>query len=277
MRFRVLICLLLWVALGETGCSAYELVRYVLFPDVPKFEAGEVREIPGLREPVEVALRGDGLWRIEARNEHDAILAAGYLQARDRMAQLDIFRHMARGELAALLGNRVMAGSSTLELDIRNRFLGFRERAERLYRATSAEEREALEAFAQGVNGWIDEGHLSLEHRLLGFDRVQAWTPQDSLAIYGFIMHGLGGNADREIRRLRIACEAGLEALERIWPQDIEFEALALPAEDQPAESHPPQPAVVPELAAELSELCATAASESLAVSGVSWPRAGPT
>ena len=77
MRFRVLICLLLCVALGGTGCSAYELVRYVLFPDVPKFEAGEVREIPGLREPVAVALRGDGLWRIEARNEHDAILAAG--------------------------------------------------------------------------------------------------------------------------------------------------------------------------------------------------------
>jgi len=262
MRVRVLICLLLCVALGGTGCSAYKLVHYVLFPDVPKFEAGEVREIPGLREPVEVALREDGLWRIEARNEHDAILALGYLQARDRMAQLDIFRHMARGELAALLGNRVMAGSSTLELDIRNRFLGFRDRGERLYRATSAEEREALEAFAQGVNGWIAERHLSLEHRLLGVERVRAWTPLDSLAIYGFIMHGLGSNADREIRRLRIACEAGLEALERIWPQDIEFEALALPAEDQPKGSHPPQPAVVPELAAELSELCAAAASD---------------
>jgi len=262
MKLRVLSCLLLYGALGGTGCSACELVRYVLFPDFPKFEAGEVREIPGLREPVGVALREDGLWRIEARNELDAILAAGYLQARDRMAQLDIFRHLARGELAALLGNRVMAGSSALDLDVRNRFLDFRGRGERLYRATSAEEREALEAFAKGVNAWIDEGRLSLEHRLLGVDRVRAWTPVDTLAIYGFIMHGLGGNADREIRRLRIACEAGLEALERIWPQDIEFEALALPQEDQPPESHPTQPAVVPELAAQLSELCASAASD---------------
>ena len=43
-----------------------------------------------------VTRKADGLWRISAANESDAMLAQGYLLARDRMAQLDLFRHLAR-------------------------------------------------------------------------------------------------------------------------------------------------------------------------------------
>jgi penicillin amidase len=261
VKVRALCPLLLVLALGS-GCSALRLVDYALFPDFPEFENGEALALPGLREPVDVARRADGIWRIAASNERDAMLAVGYLQARDRMAQLDLFRHAARGELSELVGNRTLGPRSALETDIENRFLGFRDAGEQLFRTTSPEEREALEAFAQGVNGWIAEGHLALEHRLLGIERVRAWTPQDSLAIYQLLMHGLGGNADREVRRLAIACQAGLAALERIWPHDIEFPVVALPEEDLPAARYPPQPAVVPALAVALPELCRAGAED---------------
>jgi penicillin amidase len=75
-------------------------------------------------------------------------------------------------------------------------------------------------------------------------------------------MHGLGGNADREVRRLVIACEAGLDALDRIWPLDIEFDAIALPEEDLRPETHPPQPAVVHELRTLLPRLCVEGAAD---------------
>jgi penicillin amidase len=244
------------------GCGPLRLLEYALAPDVPAFADGGEMALAGLREAVAVTRKPDGLWRISARNERDAALAQGYLMARDRMAQLDLFRHLARGELAALIGNQDFGGKTALDLDRMNRFLGFRERAGALYEKTSAEERGVLDAFVRGINLWIAERHLSLEHRLLGVDSVRPWTAVDSLAIYQMIMHGLGGNADRELRRLVLACAAGVDALERIWPHDIEFDAVALPEEDLRRETYPAQPAVVEELAAELPRLCAEGAAD---------------
>ena len=44
MKPRVLVCSLLWLALSGSGCSAYELVRYVLSPDLPAVDQeSEVR------------------------------------------------------------------------------------------------------------------------------------------------------------------------------------------------------------------------------------------
>ena len=238
-----------------TSCEALELAGYAVWPDVPTVERGERIDLPGLSAPVRVARRDDGLWRIEARDERDAIAAAGYLQARDRMAQLDLFRHVARGELAAWLGEQPFGERTTLEADVLNRFLDFVPRAEALLAATSQAERDALAAFVSGINAWIDEDHRSLEHRLVGAP-PRAWTAVDSLAIYQMIMYGLAGNADREVRRLAIACAAGLDAMERIWPTRVEFDVTALPPEDVRPGRHAPRPAVVPELAAALPELC---------------------
>lgn len=240
-----------------TGCAAVRLARYAVRPDAPSFQDGAVRVLDGLRAPVEVAQRPDGLWRIAASHETDALLAQGYLQARDRLAQMDLFRHLARGELAAWIGNRAFGDRTTLDVDRLNRFLGFREKAVLLYERTSKEERAALDAFVQGVNRWIDEQHLPLEHRLLGVASVRAWTVFDSLSIYQLLQYGLASNADREIRRLAIACAAGLEALERIWPTDFEFASHALPDADLRAQWYPSPPAVLPELAAELPARCA--------------------
>jgi penicillin amidase len=244
------------------GCVPLRLLGYALAPDVPAFDDGDTIALDGLREEVAVTRKPDGLWRISAANESDAMLAQGYLVARDRMAQLDLFRHLARGELAALIGNQTFGGKTALDVDRMNRFLGFRDRANSLYERTSAAERSVLDAFVRGINLWIAEGRLALEHRLLGITAVRPWTRNDSLAIYQMVIYGLGGNADREVRRLAIACEAGLDALDRIWPHDIEFDAIALPEEDLRPETYPPQPAVVPELASLLPRLCAEGAAD---------------
>lgn len=256
------LALLLTLVIACSGCAVFDLLRYALWPDYPTFLAGDSLALQGLTTPVEVTQRADGLWRVRAASERDGMIAIGYLQARDRMAQLDLFRHIARGELAALVGNRHFLDRTSLEMDVLNRFLGFSRDARVIYEQTSEEERAALDAFVLGVNAWIGEGHRSLEHRLLGVDAVAPWTPEDSLAIYLMIMHGLGGNADREARRLAIACASGIEAMERMWPTDIEFPVHALPDEDLRPETFPVAPGVVPELAAELPALCAAGAND---------------
>jgi acyl-homoserine lactone acylase PvdQ len=258
-----------------TACDALTLVRYAVAPDVPVLRDGERVMLPGLDGEVEVVRRSDGLWRVTASDEIDAMRTLGHLHARDRLAQLDLFRHLARGELAAWLGDRPFGEGTALDVDRKNRFLGFRARASALWAATSSEERAALQAFSDGINHWIATGTRSLEHRLLGIEHVRPWTPEDSLAIYQMIMFGLGGNADREIRRLRLACAAGVDAALRIWPGDIEFEVAALPREDWPAPVRSPDPVVAPELRAALPALCGAGARGATARAASTSPGPG--
>lgn len=238
------------------ACSPYRLVSYAVAPDAPQFVAGEEIALAGLAAPVTVAQREDGIYRIRAASEHDAAMAMGYLMARDRMAQMDIFRHLARGELASLLGDRPFGERSSVEMDVLNRFLGFTDQAEQLLKTTSPGELAVGAAFAAGINLWVEAGPLPLEHRLLGVDTIRPWTLADSLAIYAMFMHGLSADADREIRRLAVACRVGLEAMERVFPTGIEFPVHALPDADLRSARYPVAPAVVAEMAADLDELC---------------------
>lgn len=254
MRGKLPAALLLLCTIA--ACSPYRLIRYAIAPDAPTFDGGERIELSGLEAPVDVAQRADGVYRIRAASEADAALAEGYLMARDRMMQMDLFRRIALGETAALLGDRKFGERTTVQMDVLNRFLGFGERADRLEAKISPQEHEVAEAFTAGINAWIAEGRLSLEHRLLGVEAVRPWTVRDSLAIYVMFMHGLSGNADREIRRLVVACRSGIEAMERVFPTDIEYAAHALPEADLRAERYSRAPAVVPEMAAALPELC---------------------
>ncbi len=267
----VRVILLIVVSVVFTGCAVTSFLSYALWPNYPIFSDGEHVVLSGLKADVEVTRRPDGMWRVKAQGERqgelDGLRVLGYLQARDRMGQLDIFRHLARGEMAALVGDRAFGDKRSLDLDRLNRFLGFRRDSHRLYEAASEAEKAAIDAFVTGINDWISERHLSLEHRLLGVSEVRPWTVDDSMAIYLMVMHSLSSNADREIRRLAIACSAGLEAMERIWPSDIEDSVYALPEENLAGRFAVP-PGVVPEMARELPELCGRGGSRSVASAG---------
>jgi len=234
-----------------------QLARYWLFPDPPAWVDGSEFRLEGLRAPVTVVQRPDGLWRISAADESDAMHVEGYLVARDRMFQLDLFRHMARGELAGLLGDRPMGERTALQTDILNRFLGFRAGAEQLLAATSAEERSRLEDYTAGINAWIREGTMALEHRILGVEELRPWDPVDSLSIYLMLMHSLSGNADREIRRLRIACDAGVDMVEQVFPTSVVFDSSTLLPEEYGDDEYAMPPAIVADLRSELAQLCA--------------------
>ncbi|HYD49646.1 MAG TPA: penicillin acylase family protein, partial [Terriglobales bacterium] len=245
------------VLLGlSAGCAPLQLASYATSPDYPRFEPNQSIRLTGLRKPVSVVRREDGLWKVTAADERDAMRAQGFLVASDRMFQLDLFRHMARGELAALLGDRPFAAKTTLEADVYNRFLGFHRDALTLLSRTSADERELIQAYADGINAWIAIDRLSLEHRLLGADRIREWEPADSIAIYLMLMHSLSGNADREIRRLLIACEAGIDAVQQVFPTDIEFGSYALPQEGWRLKTYQVAPAIVAEMRKALPGLC---------------------
>lgn len=252
--------LALSLSFAVSGCAASRLAGYALFPDAPEASDGEVLRFAELKAPVAVTQSNDGFWHIHAQNEHDAMFVTGYLQARDRLAQMDLFRHLALGRISELVGRVAFGDKSSVDTDRFNRFMDFSGQGMKLWRATSNEERAAALAFGAGVNAFIAEGKLPLEHRLLGITAIEPWQAHDSLAIYQMLMFGLSSNYNREVRRLLMACDAGIDAAERIWPSNIDFGEYALPDEALGTARYPRPLDVVPEMRDELPALCREAA-----------------
>lgn len=255
----------LWISLAVivVAFAAYSvlpppvrlIVGYWLAPDDPRWSPGQSIHVPGLRAPVELTQYRDGRWRIAAASDADLYRAHGFLQARDRMFQMDLLRHIAWGRLAELVGDVPFGSGSALTTDRFNRFIGLGSEARAIFTSMDPEQQSYMQAFADGVNAWIAADVPSLEHRLLEA-KVAPWRPEDSLAIFRLMSFGLTHNYSRELRRLVIACAAGLDAAERVWPSQIEFEPYFLPPEHLDQGSYVPPPAILDEMRAALPGLC---------------------
>ncbi len=85
--------------------------------------------------------------------------------------------------------------------------------------ALSGEERDALQAYADGVNAYItaNRGELGLEFVVLGLTGVNfepdPWTPADTLSWAKVMAWDLGGNMDHELLRAHLAAALGDSAV----------------------------------------------------------------
>ncbi len=169
--------------------------------------------LPGLREPVAVRFDGFAVPHVFAGDDADAWRAVGYLQARDRLWQMELYRRVASGRLSELLGE------ATIAIDQRFLTLGLRDAAELEWKQTPAEVRTAFEEHAAGVNAAmsVPRRNLPLEHQLLGL-RPEPWTPIDSLAISKLFAWRLGANHTAELLRYALLSELGPRAAELFPP-----------------------------------------------------------
>src|SRR5262245_44990212 len=62
--------------------------------------------VAGLKEPVEVLRDRWGIAHIYAKNSDDLFFAQGFVAAQDRLFQLDMWRRLAVGELAEVMGEK---------------------------------------------------------------------------------------------------------------------------------------------------------------------------
>src|SRR5579864_2083656 len=61
-------------------------------------------EAPTLRQPVEILFDRWGVPHIYAKNADDLFFAQGWITARDRLFQLDLWRRIGSGKLAEAIG-----------------------------------------------------------------------------------------------------------------------------------------------------------------------------
>lgn len=146
-----------------------------------------------LDDEVIVMRDGAGVPHIEAESDADLYRAQGYIQAQDRLFQMDLSRRQASGRLAEVVGE------AAIDTDKHFRTFSLRAAAEASYDGYSDEAKEVLQLFAEGVNAYreeaIDKGKLPYEFKVLGYT-PEPWSEIDSLTIGKFMAYDLGGNWD---------------------------------------------------------------------------------
>jgi penicillin amidase len=170
-------------------------------------------QVAGLTAPVQVIRDRVGVPQIYAQNEHDLFFAQGYVHAGDRLWQMEFNRRIGAGTLSAVLG------SGTLEIDLFMRTLGLRRAAEQEAALLEDDTRAILQAYADGVNAYVDthRSRLPLEFTILGVDPAP-WTPADTL-VWGKVMaYNLCGNLDYELLRAQIVAQLGAAAAQQLMP-----------------------------------------------------------
>jgi penicillin amidase len=134
--------------------------------------------VAGISSKVRVVRDEHGVPTIEAATLEDLFFAQGYVTAQDRLWQMDLMRRAAAGELSEVIGE------DTVKMDREERILGLRLAAEAAEKKISARDRTYFEAYARGVNAFIEShrNRLSLEFRLLKYT-PRPWTVTDSMLV----------------------------------------------------------------------------------------------
>ena len=194
---------LLSVLLAVGSCSWLSL---------PSYDGAET--VTGLDAPVEIVRDANAIPHIYARSPRDSAFAMGYVHAQDRLWQLEMQRRIGSARLAEVVGE------PGLETDRFLRTLGLYRVAERNFEALSPEVQAIYEAYAAGVNAWLEtrSGLLPLEFQLLGHE-PEPWRPADSLVWLKIMAWDLGGNFRDELLRARLADTLDAGQMRDLWAQ----------------------------------------------------------
>jgi penicillin amidase len=162
--------------------------------------------VNGLHSDVTVERDRWGIPHIRAGSTEDMVEAQGYVMAQDRLWQMDLLRRVGRGQLSEIFG------PTLLSIDKKFRTLGFGRAAEREVAAASGEPRVIVEAYARGVNRFIEQhqNQLPLEFSLLHY-KPQPWTPADTFVIGGYMYVTLADTWERELDRAKVTERVGLD------------------------------------------------------------------
>ena len=138
--------------------------------------------IQDLEEEVTVYFDTYGVPHIFADNEVDAYRALGYVQAQDRLWQMEIIRRIAAGRLAELFGKDLV------KTDKLFRGMGIEASAAKTIQNTDSTSQTFLlsQAYLDGINQYIDKGKLPIEFKLIGVE-TEHYTLKDIYNVFGFM------------------------------------------------------------------------------------------
>ncbi len=175
-RKRILIVLVLTVGIGLVGAGLYVRSKQVQ-------RQGEL-SLNGLQDKVRVDFDERGVPHIYAQQQTDAYRALGYLHAQDRLFQMEMARRLAKGQLAEILGPKL------LDTDKLFRSLQIAGKASQMAAQLQADKPEvqALYAYLDGINQFLEQGATPLEFDLLRIPK-RRFDASDSFAVAGYLAY----------------------------------------------------------------------------------------
>jgi penicillin G amidase len=185
--------------------------------------------LPGLQKEVTVERDNWGVSHIRAASLADAVEAQGYVMAQDRLWQLDLMRRASRGQLSEIVG------PIALKTDKQFRTFGFSRAADRDFAATDKDSRALMEAYARGVNAFIEQhqNNLPLEFTLLKY-KPQPWKPTDSLVIAGYMYQTLTDTWERELDRAKVEARVDTDHSKDLFAPDAPMDHFVIGDPDVP-------------------------------------------
>lgn len=187
--------------------------------------------LTGLQAPVTVRYDERGVPHIQAENEADLYRALGYVQAQDRLFQMEMMRRLARGELAEVLGPKLVATDKLF------RSLRIREQAD-TYVARHDKNTptwKALQAYLEGINQFQVTHPKPLEFDVLGIPQ-RPFTAEDTLSVGGYLAYSFAAAFRTEPLLTYVRDELGpqyLKVFDLDWhPQGVLNQAPTLSSND---------------------------------------------
>ncbi len=158
--------------------------------------------VEGLTARVTVTRDAWGIPHITATNQDDLFFAQGFVQAQDRLFQMDLWRRSVQGRLSEVLG------SNFIERDAMTRRMQYRGAMEAEWASYGREARAIAVAFTRGINAWVAMARQQLpeEFALAGW-APETWAPEDLLNRTEAFLGSRG--ADDELLRARLAGVVG--------------------------------------------------------------------
>jgi penicillin G amidase len=215
----VLRALLGAIMVAATAVAA--VAWFYLYRPLPQLDGAT--SLPGLQKDVTVERDRWGVPHIRASSVQDLAEAQGYVMAQDRLWQMDLLRRIARGQLSEILG------PATLKRDGEFRTIGFGRAAERDLALMDAEPRGIMEAYARGVNRFIEQhaDRLPLEFSLLRY-KPRPWQATDTLVICGYMYRTLTNTWERKISRAKVTAQVGYDRAKELFSQEAPMDHFVI-------------------------------------------------
>jgi len=202
-------------------------IWWLVYQPLPQLDGSAV--LLGLQKEVTVDRDRWGVPHIRADSVEDLAEAQGYVMAQDRLWQMDLLRRVARGQISEILGK------TTLAIDKDFRTLEFGRAADREVGLMDKDSRAIMEAYARGVNRFIEQhaNHLPLEFSLLKY-KPQPWQTADSLTISAYMYRTLTNTWERELDRATVEARVGPERAKELFSPEASMDHFVIGDPDVP-------------------------------------------
>src|SRR5437667_6630212 len=137
--------LLAAAAMAACGRPASPPARRV--PALPQISG--TLAVAGLAQPVRVIRDRFGIPHITAQNELDLFFAQGFVQAQDRLFQMDLWRRSSQGRLAEVLG------PNFIDRDAMTRRMQYHGDLAAEWASYGPSVKAVTGAFVTGINAWV--------------------------------------------------------------------------------------------------------------------------